>query len=195
MKKVTMFIVLIMFVLINFSYAKKVANLPEVMRSVSIAVNGSQVFIANGTKESTIHIYILKPFTHTKTFGKPGEGPGEFKEEYMQEQCSSANWERLNQMFDYKFKEYFPAFFSFKIDNQKIYVTTYEKKEDNYEIVVLDPEGNILERSFCFPLHPLQRISRRFVSYSNEYDIFDDNIYYLVENKDTEEWELHSAEI
>ena len=82
-----------------------------------------------------------------------------------------------------------------RIDNQKIYVTTYEKKEDNYEIVVLDLEGNILERSFCFPLHPLQRTSRRFVSYSNEYDIVNDNIYYLVENKDTEEWELHTTEI
>lgn len=355
MKKVTMLIVLILFVFINFSNAKKVANLPEVMRPVSIAVDGSQVFIADAIKESTIHIYTLKPFTHTKTFGKPGEGPGEFmslphltvypdhllingmkklqifsrdgifkkemklpfmhfyfyypllsigdhyvrlrlepsaeekkfifkadlydknfnllkkfyqggppqllpprrgakpkkneldvvydyldlavthkrifivdsrkgffiavfdhqghplyeinkdynrlkipgefKAEYMQEQRSSPNWERLKQMFDYKFKEYFPAFFSFKIDNQKIYVTTYEKKGDNYEIVVLDLEGNILKRSSCFPLHPLQRTSRRFISYSNEYDIVDDNIYYLVENKDTEEWELHTTEI
>jgi hypothetical protein len=355
MKKVTLLIVLLMFVFINLSHAKKIANLPEVMKPVSIAVHGNQVFIADATKESTIHIYTLKPFAHTKTFGKPGEGPGEFmslphvtvhpghllingmkklqtfsrdgafkketklpfmhfyfyypllsfgdryvrlrlepseeekkiifkadlydknfnllkkfyqggppqllpprrgappkkveldvvydyldlavthrrifiadsrkgffiavfdhqghplyeinkdynklkipgefKEEYLREQRSSPNWERLKQMFDYKFKEYFPAFFSFKIDNQKIYVTTYEKKEDNYEIVALDLEGNILKRSSCFPLHPLQRTSRRFVSYSNEYDIFDDNIYYLVENKDTEEWELHTVEI
>jgi hypothetical protein len=195
MKKVTMLIVSFTFAFINLSHAKKVANLPEVMKPVSIAVDGSQVFIADATKESTIHIYTLKPFTHTKTFGKPGEGPGEFKEEYLQEQRSSPNWERLKQMFDYKFKEYFPAFFSFKIDNQKIYVTTYEKKGDNYEIVILDLEGNILKRFSCFPLHPLQRTSRRFVSYSNEYDIFNDNIYYLVENRDTEDWELHITEI
>jgi len=355
MKKVTMFIALILFVFINFLSAKKVANLAEVMKPVSIAVDGSQVFIVDATKESTIHIYSLKPFTHTKTFGNPGEGPGEFmslphltiyanhllingmrklqifsrdgvfkeeiklpflhfyfyypllpigdhfvrlrlepsaedkkfvfkadlydenfnllnkfyqggppqllpprrgeepkkveldvvydyldlavtnkrifiadsrkgffiavfnqqghplyeinkdynklkipgefKEEYMKEQRDSPDWEQLKQMFDYKFKEYFPAFFSFKINNQKIYVTTYEKKDNNYEMVVLDLEGNILKRSFCFPLHPLQRISRRFVSYSNEYDIVDDTIYYLVENKDTEEWELHTTKI
>ncbi|UCH96204.1 MAG: hypothetical protein JSV88_04925 [Candidatus Aminicenantes bacterium] len=355
MKKVTLLIFLLMFVFIHLLNAKKVANLPEVMKPVSIAVDGSQLFITDSTNESTIHIYSLQPFTHVKTFGKPGEGPGEFmslphltvypdhllingmkklqtfsrdgafqkemklpfmhfyfyypllsigdryvrlrlepseeekkfifkadlldknfdlvkkfyqggppqilpprrgaapqkkeldvvydyldlaisgnrifiadsrkgffiavfdhqgnmlyeinkaysklkipgefKEDFMQEQRRSPNWERLKQMFNYKFKEYFPAFFSFKIDNQKIYVTTYEKKGNNYEIVILDLEGNILKRSSSFPLHPLQRISRRFVSYSNEYDIVDDKIYYLIENKDTEEWELHAVEI
>jgi hypothetical protein len=67
MQKVTILIVLLLFVFINFSNAKKVANLPQVMKPVSIAVDGSQVFIADATKESTIHIFTLKLFTQLGT--------------------------------------------------------------------------------------------------------------------------------
>lgn len=56
-------------------FAKKVADLPEVMKMSSIHVSGDRIFLC---EDKTIHIYSLNDFKHIKQFGKEGEGPGEF---------------------------------------------------------------------------------------------------------------------
>jgi beta-lactamase regulating signal transducer with metallopeptidase domain len=121
--------------------------------------------------------------------------PQEYKEAYMERQQALPNWESLDRQFNFKFKEKFPAFFSFKVVDNKIYVTTYAKKDDKYEVVVMDLEGKILKRSFSFPLPPYQDASYRFTLFSNEYDIYQDKIYYLAYNYDTDIYELHITPI
>ena len=117
--------------------------------------------------------------------------PEAFEEEYMREERKSENWERLKMLYNYVFKEYYPPFFTFKVSDRKIYAVTYEKTEEKYEVVVMDPGGNVLKRSFAFPLDPTKREVHGFPPYSTTYDISKDHIYYLVEDPEAETWELY----
>ena len=118
-----------------------------------------------------------------------------YREEYMKHQQAHPEWEKLQRQFNFKFKENFPAFSSFKVADNKIYVTTYEKKDEKYELVVMDLEGNILKRSFSFPLPPYQNASYSFTLFSNEYEIYQDKIYNLAYNYETDIYELHITPI
>jgi len=62
-------------VLINFSYGTKVASFSEFANPYSICVDGERLYISQGV---TIFIYLLKDHRLIKTFGREGEGPGEF---------------------------------------------------------------------------------------------------------------------
>lgn len=121
--------------------------------------------------------------------------PEAFEEEYMREEKKSKNWERSKMLYNYVFKEYYPSFFTFKVSDHKIYAVTHEKKEGKHEVVVMDLGGNILKRSFVFPLDPMEREVYGFPSYSTTYDISKDHIYYLVEDPEEETWELHTSPI
>jgi len=117
--------------------------------------------------------------------------PSDFEENYMKELKKSAGWERLNILYNFIFREYYPPFFSIKVKDGKIFALTYEKKQGKHEVVVMDLEGKELNRSFAFPPDPMERQVHGFPLYSTSYDISEGSIYYLVENEDTETWELH----
>lgn len=60
----------------SFIFADKVATLTEVLKPATIVVDKDQFYVTEGT---TVYIYSLKDFKYKKKFGKPGEGPQEFK--------------------------------------------------------------------------------------------------------------------
>lgn len=59
-----------------FTLAKKIAQLPDLMKPVQMEIGKDRIFISEGT---TIYIYSLNDFSLLKKFGKAGEGPREFK--------------------------------------------------------------------------------------------------------------------
>lgn len=69
---------LVLFILCIFSplHGKKVAVLEEAMKPWDMVIDNGQLFVAD---KKVIHIYKLPDFKWVKTFGKAGEGPGEFK--------------------------------------------------------------------------------------------------------------------
>jgi len=119
----------------------------------------------------------------------------EFKKEFWQELRASERWEQLKQRFNYLIKDYYPAFYSMKIQQKKIYVTTYTQKDSLYELVVLDLQGKILKRDFSFPLDPDFRVLTGTTSFSSQYAVYDDIIYYVVLNESTMLYELHACSI
>lgn len=56
--------------------AAKVVSLPDVLKPERIVVDKDNAYI---TENATVYIYSLKDFKLKKKFGKPGEGPEEFK--------------------------------------------------------------------------------------------------------------------
>ena len=70
------------------------------------------------------------------------------------------------------------------INNEKLYVRTYKKSGEKTEFFILDSKGKLLEKVFI-PIY--ERNRRNYYSYS----ICDGKVYQLIENEDTEEWELH----
>ena len=103
----------------------------------------------------------------------------------------SRNWERIYSQYKYKYGQYFPAFFSFKIDNGKIYLMTYGKEDNLHEIIVMNLKGDIIKRTFSFPIHPYGDL----YALNYEYDIHDDKIFYMSYNYQTDVYELHINEI
>jgi len=73
MKKIAV-ILIVLFAAAGLS-AEKVADLSELNKPGTIAVDTDQIYIAEG---STVFIYSRKDFNFIKKFGKKGEGPQEF---------------------------------------------------------------------------------------------------------------------
>jgi len=86
-----------------------------------------------------------------------------------------------------KFPRYFPARF-FKIADDKIYIPTYKKVDKKNEFVVYSIKGKLLEKIFL----PLDD---RSLILPYPYTINSNKIYQLVDNPETEEWQLHIIEI
>lgn len=159
---------------------------------LDFAVDDNKIFVADSRKGLFISVFDHKGnllYEINKKYKKI-KVPAAFKENYMKEQKESENWEQLKMRFNYIFKEHYPAFFTFKIKDHKIYVATYEKKGGKYGVKVMDLDGNILKRSFAFLPDPMDREVYGFPNYSTTYDICDNKVYYLKENQESDMWEL-----
>jgi len=87
------------------------------------------------------------------------------------------------------FREYFPSVRLFKVKDGIIYIQTYEKKGKEFRFVLMDLNGKIL-KSLFLPVEALDIL--QFGSHTTF--CFDKNTYYyLQENEEDENWELHSV--
>ncbi len=59
-------------------FAEKLAQLPEITKPYRMRIQNNRIFVAAGGSRWNVFIYSLKDFKHIKTFGKKGEGPGEY---------------------------------------------------------------------------------------------------------------------
>jgi len=147
-------------------------------------VYGDRVYIADSEKGFFIEIFdsmgkklyeINKPYTKKKV-------TGEFKKRIMNLEKAHPKWETNRKRYNYIFPEYFPAFRNVFIVEEKIYVETYETRGNEKEIIIMDLKGNTLKRIFFDrPWGPLS--------------IRDGYWYYLVENEDTDTYEVHRKKI
>lgn len=87
------------------------------------------------------------------------------------------NWKEYTRFNDVIIPDSFPPMKNVVIADEKIYVATYETREKFGGFVVLDLQGQVLQELF------LPR--------SDIYTFKDNTYYYLVENEEAEEWELH----
>lgn len=68
------YFILFIFLFASFSFAKKVATLPELNNPFGLHIDVDGIFITEGV---TIYIYSSKDYSLIKKFGREGEGPGE----------------------------------------------------------------------------------------------------------------------
>ena len=161
-----------------------------ILDCIQMAIERNKIFIADSRKGFLISAFdsdgrllyeVHKDFKVTK----------EYKNGYIKKKMESRNWERIYSQYKYKYGQYFPAFFSFKIDNGKIYLMTYGKEDNLHEIIVMNLKGDIIKRTFSFPIHPYGDL----YALNYEYDIHDDKIFYMSYNYQTDVYELHINEI
>ncbi len=98
-------------------------------------------------------------------------------------------WRRAYQRFLQKFQypTHYPCTRGFTVD-EKIYVLTWEKSEGKYKLVVFNGDGKFLEN-----LHVNVEDMNAIEFYP--YWIHGGKIYQIIDNGDTEEWELHINDI
>lgn len=76
MKRGIVFVTLLLMVFSMMSYGKKLATLPGLLRPYFMVMDDQQLYVCHGIEA---RIYSLKDFSLKAKFGKPGEGPQEFK--------------------------------------------------------------------------------------------------------------------
>lgn len=92
----------------------------------------------------------------------------------------------LKQMI--KFKEYFPAIQLIFVDNASIYILTYRKQPEKYEIFIYDTSGKYIKQVYL-PIHYVDTIQPYPFAIKNGI------LYQLIENEENEAWELHASEV
>ena len=87
-----------------------------------------------------------------------------------------------------KIADHFPAIQGFQPIGNKLYVFTYKKKEGKTQFFIYDDNGNLM-REVYLPL------VKKDIRSTYPFTIDRDKFYRLVENDETEEWELFIDEI
>jgi hypothetical protein len=87
-----------------------------------------------------------------------------------------------------RWPEFFPAISDMIVDDGHVYVITWQRKEEKSETFIFNLEGKLVEKTWL-PLKNYDGVV--FFPYS-----IDNNcLYQLIENEDTQEWELHRFSI
>jgi hypothetical protein len=104
-------------------------------------------------------------------------------------------WENVEKSGNFVFPETFPAIRDILVVDGKIYTPTYERKDNKEKYVIMDLKGNV-KRIVYLPVTIKSPFSARMSGRENRfYGIASDKFYYLVENVDNEEWEIHTTGI
>lgn len=88
----------------------------------------------------------------------------------------------------FKFFEYFPNIRHFLISGNKIYIITFREKKGEKELFILNNEGKLIKN--CW-LNIKEINPHEFYPF----DIAENKLYQLVENNNTDEWELSIKKI
>ncbi len=112
--------------------------------------------------------------------------PQDYGKDLKKETGDNPKWNWFNNEYYYNQPEYFPGFYGFFIGKNKIYFLTYKKVDNNREVIICDWNGKSVRKKYIpwidFQLYRI-------------YTIWNDKFYWLVENEDIEEWELHESEL
>ncbi len=117
-----------------------------------------------------------------------------FKKDAMVE--LAARWRRIHDRYkksSFIFDEYFPAMKAFWVDGQKLYVPTYNEKDNKHEMIVLDIKGNVLARHWL-PFKSMKSARLIFATFKI-FTVHKDILYELIDNDETNTWELHKTDL
>ena len=80
----------------------------------------------------------------------------------------------------------FPAIFACRVSDNKIYIITYLRKDNESECFIYDFAGKFIRKVFI----PLKINSPFMKDYP--FNVYKDTLWQLVDNPDTDEWDLHT---
>jgi hypothetical protein len=117
----------------------------------------------------------------------------EFKNKVIDEfKISNRNVYESFKSTGYNFHEYLPPIRYFYVNDDHIYVVTYKEKDNKHELIIMDLKGKTIKNTYV----PLQSFGiRKSISDFVLYTFNKGKIYELVENVDSETWELHCTKI
>ncbi len=163
---------------------------------IDFAVAEDKIFVADSRKGFHIEVFDssgvpLYAIDHVfDALPVPAEYTAGLKKKLNETQA----W--LNEVADVRFRDTFPAFYSFTIDSGKIYVATYAEKEGLNELVVMDLKGDILKRSFSFPLGPsYDSMYNNFNVAKDRYAISGDRLFYVTKGAKEASYEVRIQDL
>jgi len=186
---------------------KKDKEIIMVVDSLHFSVYKDKIYIEKSDKGFLIEILDSngnKLYEIKKSFPLQ-EVTGKYKEEIMEHlkmdsliqmvSKTVGGWENFKKKSSFNCPEAFPHIQDIIVTNDKIYISTYERKENKEKYIIMDLNGNLVgtpylqvPRKAPYSVRVLGLDNRLFGIANNKY-------YYLYENEDEEEWELHAEEI
>jgi hypothetical protein len=105
----------------------------------------------------------------------------------------AGGWNELKKIIKTNFADTFPAIRSFGISGGKMYVQTFKVKDNKDEYVIMDLKGKILKRAYVQAFRNVPLTGELLSVKLNT--VHNGKLYYVMENEDEEEWELHVEEL
>ena len=160
----------------------------------NVYVHGGEIFLGGEIGSGSVHVYdsggrplrvIRPPFDPVPFTAKDKQS---WIDSYMSNDEYKQIYERIKDSFAYP--DVFPLFQNLVLADGRLYFQTFKRNDAHgeNEVVITDLNGKVIRRVWL-----------PFVEYfdytPNPYTFRDETLYQLVENEDTEVWELHLSEI
>jgi len=106
-------------------------------------------------------------------------------------QIKTIGWDNFKKLVTITHGDYIPAILDMTVADDHIYVKTSEKKDDKDEFIIMDLKGNVLKKVYLPGVKKPKYIDEILGRPVRFYKIYRNNFYYLYENEEEEEWEVH----
>ncbi len=110
-------------------------------------------------------------------------------------QIKQMGWENFKNAVKIIKQKYMPPIQDMLLDNGNIYIQTNTIKDGTVEFWVLNKRGKVLKKVFLPKPMESSFISKMFGRPGRFYKFHRDTYYYIVENEEEEEWELHALAV
>jgi len=154
----------------------------------------ARIYVVVGKAGFVIDVFDLqgkKLYTITKDY-TPLKVPGDYKDKVLKWFKNNPNFKQFYEFFIQRlsFKERFPPIRTMLVESNKIYVVTYQQKNDLSEIIIMDLKGKELKKKYV----PIVGIPGNLWD-SPIFTIKNQQYFTLIENDDEEVWELHKVDL
>ncbi len=106
---------------------------------------------------------------------------------------AQGGWEQVKNRVKLIYPDTFPAIKGIAVSGNKLYVQTHKRKDNKEEYVIMDLKGKVLKKVY---IHRFENVTLNGEIFGTKlHTIYNDKLYYLMENEDEEEWGLHVEEI
>ncbi len=171
------------------------------MEFVSIVITEEKIFLEESPKGFLIEVFdfdgnklydIKKEYKKIPVTAKDREEQeNKLKNDPQVKQQANrmGGWNEMKKFIKMTFSAYFPPIKGIEASGNRLYVRTYNVKDGKDEYIVMDLKGNVKKKVYISnsfePSINSQIAGGRLSSIENG------KLYFLLENEDDEEWELH----
>jgi hypothetical protein len=102
-----------------------------------------------------------------------------------------AGWDGFKKWATLIYPDYLPPMRDIFVDSNKIYIQTFNRRNNKQEYIIMDLKGNIIKKVYLPVVQPSTFASEMVGLGLKFYAIDKERFVYLVENEEEEEWEVH----
>lgn len=102
-------------------------------------------------------------------------------------------WNEVKKIIQLQFPDHFPPIQNLDVSDNKLLVLTFREKQNKQEYIIMDLSGNV-EKSVFIPKRIDTPLMARLMGVKL-YAIQNQQLFYVKENEEDEEWELHVENI
>jgi hypothetical protein len=104
-------------------------------------------------------------------------------------------WNNFKNKMNFIYPDKFPLIQDILVTDDKIYVATFHRKNRERQFIVMDQNGSILNTLFLPIPRESSYLTKAMGRDNRFYGIANQRYYYLIENPESEEWEIHAVDL